>query len=177
MRHRGRSCGNCRRGARSETRHYHRATASDSERTKRYGSSARHAGSETEAVRQLRSAEDGVRPTAVEMTGYGRRGKPNPGFPRRPQPLEIAARFPHSHRRDEARKSGKRKARFPLSRLLFVYRKRTQKGGPAAGRFAPAFRLIVRLSVVGCQVSVVRCGRGGAATTLCGIASVIQSWC
>ena len=38
---------------------------------------------------------------AVEMTGYGKRGKPNPGFPRFPQPLEIAARFPHSHSPDD----------------------------------------------------------------------------
>src|ERR1700687_4637930 len=37
---------------------------------------------------------------AVEMTGYGKRGKPNPGFPPFPQPLEIAARFPHSHSPD-----------------------------------------------------------------------------
>jgi len=27
----------------------------------------------------------------MEMTGYGRGGKPKAGFPRRPQPLEIAA--------------------------------------------------------------------------------------
>jgi hypothetical protein len=27
---------------------------------------------------------------AVEMTGYGKRGKPKAGFPRFPQPLEIA---------------------------------------------------------------------------------------
>src|SRR5438270_11790225 len=38
--------------------------------------------------------------TAVEMTGYGCRGKPKAGFPLHPQPLEIAMRFPHSHRRD-----------------------------------------------------------------------------
>src|SRR5947207_7220990 len=38
---------------------------------------------------------------AVEMTGYGKRGKPNPGFPPFPQPLEIAARFPHSHSPDD----------------------------------------------------------------------------
>lgn len=28
------------------------------------------------------------------MTGYGKRGKPNPGFPRFPQPLEIAGAIP-----------------------------------------------------------------------------------
>ena len=38
---------------------------------------------------------------AVEMTGRGKRGKPNPGFPLFPPPLEIAARFPHSHRLDD----------------------------------------------------------------------------
>jgi hypothetical protein len=35
---------------------------------------------------------------AVEMTGGGKRGKPKTGFPLFPPPLEIAARFPHSHR-------------------------------------------------------------------------------
>ena len=39
--------------------------------------------------------------TAVEMTGRGKRGKPNTGFPLFPPPLEIAARFPHSHRLDD----------------------------------------------------------------------------
>jgi hypothetical protein len=38
---------------------------------------------------------------AVEMTGRGKRGKPNPGFPLFPPPLEITQRFPHSHRRDD----------------------------------------------------------------------------
>jgi hypothetical protein len=37
------------------------------------------------------------------MPGYGRGGKPKAGFPPCPQPLEIAkARFPHSHRPDDA---------------------------------------------------------------------------
>src|SRR5437763_16111917 len=35
-------------------------------------------------------------------------------FPRRPQPLEIAARFPHSHRRDEAVEVENQKQVFPL---------------------------------------------------------------
>ena len=34
----------------------------------------------------------------VEMTGHGKEGKPKAGFPSFPQPLEIASRFPHSHR-------------------------------------------------------------------------------
>jgi hypothetical protein len=67
---------------------------------------------------------------AVEMPGHGRGGKPKAGFPPRPQPLEIAARFPHSHSRDE------RGSCFRIS---------NQKGGLAADRFAPAFRLILRL--------------------------------
>ena len=40
---------------------------------------------------------------AVEMTGRGSRGKPQGGFPPLPPPLEIAARFPHSHRLDDER--------------------------------------------------------------------------
>jgi hypothetical protein len=82
---------------------------------------------------------------AVEMTGHGKRGKPNPSFPRFPQPLEIALAIPtFPHRPGEARKSGKRKARFPLSRLLFVFTKRIKKETLAADRFAPAFRLILQ---------------------------------
>ena len=60
-------------------------------------------------------------------------------------PWKSLARFPHFHSRDEARKSGKRKARFPLSRLLFSLFQTHQKGGLAAARFAPASRLILRL--------------------------------
>ena len=41
------------------------------------------------------------RKRAVEMTGGGKRGKPKPGFPRFPPPLEIAPRFPHSHNPDD----------------------------------------------------------------------------
>ena len=36
----------------------------------------------------------------MEMTGRGKRGKPKGGFPLFPPPLEIAVRFPHSHRLD-----------------------------------------------------------------------------
>lgn len=81
----------------------------------------------------------------VEMPGRGKRGKPTPGFPLFPPPLEIAARFPHSHRPDESR--GKveiqnQDSHFPTAVLsLFQLH---QKGGLAADRFAPAFRLILR---------------------------------
>jgi len=62
------------------------------------------------------------RQRTVEMTGYGKRGKPNPGFPRFPQPLEIAARFPHSHSPDYQ---------------SFMLQKHPKKGDPAADRFTP----------------------------------------
>jgi hypothetical protein len=39
---------------------------------------------------------------AVEMPGRGSRGKPPGGFPPLPPPLEIAARFPHSHSHDQS---------------------------------------------------------------------------
>src|ERR1700732_3534628 len=58
------------------------------------------------------------------MTGYGKRGKPKTGFPLFPQPLEIAVRFPHSHRPGGKRrwKSGNPKAGFPLSHFtVFPY--------------------------------------------------------
>jgi len=35
------------------------------------------------------------------MPDRGRCGKPTAGFPQRPPPLEIATRFPHSHRPDD----------------------------------------------------------------------------
>jgi hypothetical protein len=35
------------------------------------------------------------------MTVHGKPGKPTPGFPLFPPTLEIAARFPHSHRLDD----------------------------------------------------------------------------
>jgi hypothetical protein len=49
-------------------------------------------------------------------------------------------RFPHSHSPGEARKSGKPKAGFPLSRLLFYF---SRKGNPAVASLR--FRLILRL--------------------------------
>jgi hypothetical protein len=38
--------------------------------------------------------KDDSKKRAVEMTGYGKRGKPKTGFPRFPQPLEIAVAIP-----------------------------------------------------------------------------------
>jgi hypothetical protein len=95
-------------------------------------------------------------------------------FRKRPQPLEIAARFPHSHRPDdyaelklqneesgrfddavEKWKSKSTISTFPPHRQPAAQGRRLisadpdtrsksqQKGGLAAGRFAPAFRLIL----------------------------------
>ena len=74
---------------------------------------------------------------AVEMPVCGRRGKPKAGFPPRPQPLEIATRFPHSHRPGWAWKSGKPKAGFPLSHLLSLLSNQTSERRPGGSRFAP----------------------------------------
>src|SRR5438094_5756329 len=56
-------------------------------------------------------------------------------FPRRPQPLEIAARFPHSHRRDEAVEVENQKQIFPLSTAtgwLFRPNSERRPGGGAS---------------------------------------------
>jgi hypothetical protein len=78
--------------------------------------------------------------TAVEMTGHGRGGKPTAGFPPRPQPLEIAndaiPTFPQPRRGAEKWKTKSTFLTFPLTVLLVV--SKTQKGGLAADRFAPA---------------------------------------
>src|SRR5450432_1908145 len=54
-------------------------------------------------------------------------------------------RFPHSHSRCSAWKSGKPKAGFPLSHWLSLLFNQIKKGNPAADRFAPASRLILQL--------------------------------
>src|SRR5437899_4637112 len=56
-------------------------------------------------------------------------------FPRRPQPLEIAARCPHSHRRDEAVEVENQKQVFPLSTAtgwLFRPNSERRPGGGAS---------------------------------------------
>jgi hypothetical protein len=67
--------------------------------------------------------KDDSKKRAVEMTGYGKRGKPKAGFPRFPQPLEIAVAIPHSHSPGDYRegkwKSNSRIPTFP-SRLSIV---------------------------------------------------------
>jgi hypothetical protein len=84
---------------------------------------------------------------AVEMTDHGRGGKPKAGFPPRPQSLEIAnsaiPTFPQPRRGAGKWKTKSTFSTFPLTVFAFV--KQEKKGGLAAGRFAPAFRLILRL--------------------------------
>jgi hypothetical protein len=58
--------------------------------------------------------------------------------------LEIAARFPHSHRPYSAWKSGKPKAGFPLSHSLLFSLKPNSERRPGGSRSAPAFRLILQ---------------------------------
>ena len=56
------------------------------------------------------------------MTGYGKRGKPNPGFPRFPQPLEIALAiptFPQPRRDAEKWKTRTTFPTFPLAVLPY----------------------------------------------------------
>jgi hypothetical protein len=78
----------------------------------------------------------------------GQRGKPKPGFPRCPQPLEITqdviSTFPPSRLGVEKWKTKSRFPTFPLV-VLYLFQNQTKKGGLAADRFAPAFRLILGL--------------------------------
>ena len=53
--------------------------------------------SDTAAARRMQQAKHNSRKRVVEMPDGGKRGKPKPGFPRFPPPLEIAPRFPHFH--------------------------------------------------------------------------------
>ena len=80
---------------------------------------------------------------AVEMTGRGKRGKPNSGFPLFPPPLEIAPRFPHSHRLDDDSPCPERKNR----------RHRILERSPY---FDPAY-----LGLLQAHLSIGICSRGG----------------
>lgn len=72
---------------------------------------------------------------AVEMTGCGKRGKPYPGFPLFPPPLEIAGRFPHSHRPD----------RYPPFRPSNQHYRIVERSPYLAPVISTAFRLIFQL--------------------------------
>jgi hypothetical protein len=78
----------------------------------------------------------------------GQRGKPKPGFPRCPQPLEITQNviptFPPPRLGVGKWKTKSRFPTFPLV-VLYLSQNQTKKGGLAADRFAPAFRLILGL--------------------------------
>ena len=71
---------------------------------------------------------------AVEMTGYGKRGKPKAGFPSFPTALGNRKRR-DSHIPTAPARRGKVENQtpgFPLSRLLFIFSERR-----FGGRFAP----------------------------------------
>src|SRR5260370_30244235 len=68
----------------------------------------------------------------------GQRGKPKAGFPRCPQPLEIAdaiSTFPPPRRRVEKWKTNSRFSTFPFA--VFLSQHQTNKGGLAAALFSP----------------------------------------
>jgi hypothetical protein len=96
-----------------------------------------------------------VRGAAVEMTAHGRGGKPKAGFPPRPQALEIAQdaipTFPPPRRGAEKWKTKSTFPHFPACCLWNS--KPTRKGDLAAGRYAPAFRLILRLENAASRLS------------------------
>ena len=72
----------------------------------------------------------------MEMTGRGKRGKPKGGFPLFPPPLEIAVRFPHSHRLD---------GDVPLTRHEPRIRNYGKEPSLGLGYRGVAFRLIFQL--------------------------------
>jgi hypothetical protein len=84
---------------------------------------------------------------AVEMTGYGKRGKPKAGFPLFPQPLEIAksaiSTFPQPRRRPRGKvEIQKQDFHFPIAVSLHLTN--SKRRIPLNAGF-PSFRLIVRL--------------------------------
>ena len=128
-----------------------RGTGAASEPAQRYPRGPPDARSQAEAIRRPERKTQLMK-TAEEMTAYGRPGKPTAGFPRRPQALEIAARFPHSLSRGGPWKSGKPTPGFPLFHRSTIYmdRKLKQKTRrPEARSCAPHFRLILRLENAG----------------------------
>jgi hypothetical protein len=87
------------------------------------------------------------RKRAVEMTGYGKRGKPKAGFPRFPQPLEIAKSaiptFPQPRRRPRGKvEIQNQDSHFPIAAFLVLPKLRKED---SPKRRFPSFRLIVRL--------------------------------
>jgi hypothetical protein len=100
--------------------------------------------------------------TAVEMTAYGRGGKPKAGFPPRPQALEIAQdaipTFPPPRRGAEKWKTKSTFPTFPLAAFGVLKLKQHRKEDLAAGRYAPAFRLILQLENAEHRVRHMRVG-------------------
>jgi hypothetical protein len=79
------------------------------------------------------------------MTVYGRGGKPEAGFPPRPQTLEIAngaiPTFPRPRRADGKVEIQKQDSHFPTGAALSS--SQSKERSLAADRFAPASRLIL----------------------------------
>jgi hypothetical protein len=112
---------------------------------------------------------------AVEMTGGGKRGKPNPGFPPFPPPLEIALAiptFPQPQRRVLSQKSTPRKetrrriASLPPSGSFFneknAYLARVAKDNTVAiaDRHWQLEKSRFRRSLAGCTVTIHRIWMG-----------------
>src|SRR6185312_9885529 len=114
MPHPGRCCNSCRSGLDISSRALTRRPCNGKAIVSAIPKPPPHAGSQAEAVCWFRTETQRMK-AAAEMTPYGRRGKPKPGFPPPPQALEIALRFPHSRSCDGPWKSGKPKTAFPLS--------------------------------------------------------------
>jgi hypothetical protein len=93
----------------------------------------------------------------------GQRGKPKPGFPRCPQSLEITQNviptFPPPRLGVENWKTKSRFPTFPLV-VCFSLKIKPRKGGLAADRFAPPFRLILGLENAACRNFVLFLMRG-----------------
>jgi len=76
------------------------------------------------------------------MTVRGKPGKPTPGFPPFPPPLEIAPRFPHSHRFDDFFLYQSEAKQPPLRFNNLGWAKLNRRNGPSA--LAKRTRLIYR---------------------------------
>ena len=95
--------------------------------------------------------KDDSKKRALEMTGYGKREKSKAGFPRFPQPLEIAVAiptFPQPRRLPRGKvEIQKQDSHFPIAASIVL--KNLKKEDSPERRVSPSFRLIVRLEYAG----------------------------
>src|SRR5690348_14294537 len=124
----------------------HRRSGPTSSKAKRHGSRRTDANRQTEAIRHLSLPQERMKNRGPwKCRSDGQRGKPKAGFPRCPQPLEIAERDFHISTAPATRgkvENQQQVSHFPT--CCFLSQHQTKKGGPAAVRFAPAFRLILQ---------------------------------